>query len=69
MTKHFPKGLDHRMRDRDGEIHHKRRDTQVGTLRKTYGDDFAEGRRSDTQLGTLLDEAGVSTLDQYLKRR
>lgn len=69
MTKHLQKGLDHRMRDRDGEIHHKRRDTHVGTLRKTYGDDFAKGRRSDTQLGTLLDEAGVSTLDQYFKRR
>jgi hypothetical protein len=32
MTKHFPKGLDGRMRDRDGEIRKKRSDTLVKTL-------------------------------------
>jgi hypothetical protein len=40
-TKHFPKGPDGRMRDHDGEIHKKRSDTKVETLRQTYGDDFA----------------------------
>lgn len=34
LTKHFPKGLDDRMRDRDGEIRKKRSDTRVGTLRR-----------------------------------
>lgn len=67
-TKHFPKGLDDRMRDRDGEIRKKRSDTKVETLRKTYGDDFAKGYRSDTQLGTVLRKEGLNTLDQLLKR-
>ena len=42
-TKHFPRGLDGRMRDQNGEIRQKRSDTKVDTLRKTYGDDFAKG--------------------------
>ena len=41
MTKkHFPKGLDDRMRDKDGEIRRKRSDTLVGTLRGEYGRGF-----------------------------
>lgn len=66
-TKHFPKGLDNRMRDQDGQIRQKRNDTQVGTLRKTYGPDFAKGTRSDAELGTVLKKSGVNTLDQFLK--
>ncbi len=31
--KHFPKGLDGRMRDQNGEIRKKREDTKAGTLR------------------------------------
>jgi hypothetical protein len=69
MTRHYPKGLDNRQRDHDGEIRHKRRDTLVGTLRETYGDKFAAGYRSDTKLGTLLKEEGASTLDQFLKKK
>jgi HTH-type transcriptional regulator/antitoxin HigA len=69
MAKHFPKGLDNRMRDRDGEIRQKRSDTLVGTLRKEYGDNFAQGFRSDTKLGTVLKREGVETLDQLLKKR
>lgn len=68
-TKHFPKGLDDRMQDKDGEIRKKRGDTQVGTLRQTYGDNFAAGRRSDMRLDTLLKQEGVDTLDQYLKKK
>ena len=67
-TKHFPKGLDNRMRDQDGQIRQKRSDTQVGTLRKTYGPDFAKGTRSDAELGTVLKKAGVDTLDQSLNK-
>ena len=44
-TTHFPKGLDNRMRDQNGEIRQKRSDTKVATLRETYGDDFAKGYR------------------------
>ncbi|OGB57252.1 MAG: hypothetical protein A2503_03930 [Burkholderiales bacterium RIFOXYD12_FULL_59_19] len=68
-TKHFPKGLDDRMRDQNGEIRQKRSDTKVETLRKTYGDDFAKGYRSDAQLGTVLKREGVDTLDQLLKKK
>ena len=68
-TKHFPKGLDDRMRDQNGEIRQKRSDTKVETLRKTYGDDFAKGYRSDARLGTVMKREGVDTLDQLLKKR
>ncbi len=67
-TKHFPKGLDNRMRDGDGQIHKKRGDTLVRTLRDTYGEDFARGRRSDMRLDTLLKKEGVDTLDQLIKK-
>lgn len=66
--KHFPTGLDHRMRDHDGEIRKKRSDTLVGTLRETYGPEFAKGYRSDAKLGTVLDKESVATLDQLLKK-
>jgi hypothetical protein len=66
--KHFPKGLDGRQRDRDGEIHKKRSDTKVETLRKEYGANFARTYRADTTLGTVLRKEGVGTLDQLLKK-
>ena len=68
MPKHYPKGLDDRMRDQDGEIRKKRGDTLVRTLRKEYGDDFASGYRSDTKLRTVLKKEGVETLDQLRKK-
>lgn len=64
----YPKGLDGRQRDADGEIRKKRDDTLVGTLRKTYGSDFAPSYRSDAKLGTVLKNEGVRTLDQLRKR-
>ena len=64
---HYPTGLDNRMRDHDGEIRKKRSDTLVGTLRGTYGADFAKGYRSDAKLGTVLAKEGVATLDKLLK--
>lgn len=67
-TKHFPKGLDNRMRDENGEIRQKRSDTKVETLRNTYGSDFAKGYRSDAQLGTVLRREGFDSLDQLLKK-
>lgn len=66
---HFPKGLDNRMRDQDGEIRKKRSDTLVRTLREEYGPDFAAGYRSDAQLGTVLQREGLESLDQLLKRK
>jgi hypothetical protein len=66
MSKHCNNGLDDRCRDQDGEIRQKRGDTLVGTLRKTYGLDFATGVRSDTRLDTLRDRTGNS-LSKILK--
>ena len=62
-------GLDNRCCDNDGEIRHKRSDTRVGTLRRTYGEDFASGYRSDAKLGTVLDRERATTLPDLLKRR
>jgi len=67
-TKHFPRGLDGRQRDQDGQIRKKRSDTKVTTLRKEYGDHFAAGYRSNATLGTVLKKEGVETLDQLLKK-
>jgi hypothetical protein len=61
-------GLDDRCRDKDGSIREKRSDTHVGTLRKTYGDSFAPGVRSDAHLGTVLDRSGVDSLSEYLEK-
>jgi hypothetical protein len=61
------KGLDDRSRDKDGTIHRKRSDTKVGTLRKTYGPEFAKEFRSDAQLGTVLKRTGAGSLDDYRK--
>jgi hypothetical protein len=62
-------GLDKRCRDSNGEIRHKRSDTQIGTLRETYGDDFARGYRSDAKLGTVLKSEKADTLSELIKRR
>ena len=68
-NKHCNNGLDNRCRDGDGEIRHKRSDTRVGTLRDTYGPDFAKGYRSDAKLGTVLENERAHTLSDLLKRR
>lgn len=54
-------------RFRDGEIRRKRSDTLVGTLRREYGDDFANGFRSDAKLATVLRETDSSSLSEYLR--
>jgi hypothetical protein len=69
MAKHYPKGLDGRQRDQNGEIRRKRSDTLVSTLRREYGDSFAKGYRSDAELGTVLKREGVKSLDQLVKKR
>jgi len=67
-TRHFPKGLDDRQRDQDGQIRKKRGDTLVRTLREEYGDSFAKGYRADARLDTVLEREGVESLDQLLKK-
>jgi hypothetical protein len=67
--KHFPKGLDGRMRDKNGEIHKKRGDTQISTLREEYGQNFASGYLPEATLGTVLEAEGLESLDQLLKKK
>jgi len=62
-------GLDDRCRDADGEIRRKRGDTLVRTLRREYGEDFAEDFRGDAKLATVLRETDSSSLSDYLKHR
>lgn len=69
MSKSCKTGLDDRCRDEDGSIRRKRGDTLVGTLREKYGDDFAPGVRSDKRLASLLEDADVSSLNEYLRQR
>lgn len=61
-------GLDGRHRDQDGEIDRKHRNTRVGTLRETYGDDFLDDWRSDAKLGTVLDDTGAESLTELVKK-
>jgi hypothetical protein len=68
MAKHYPRGLDNRMRDKNGEIRKKRVDTLIRTLREEYGDGVAKGYRADAKLGTVLDKEGLASLDQLLRR-
>jgi len=69
MEKNCNTGLDQRCRDEDGTIRRKRSDTRIGTLRDEYGEDFAQGIRSDATLGTLLKRAGAESLSEYLRTR
>ena len=69
VRKHCNTGLDDRCRDQDGSIRQKRGDTLVGTLRQTYGDDFAAGRRSDMRLDTLLQIEDAGSLTELLERK
>ncbi len=61
----FPKGLDGRMRDENGEIHRKRSDTHMETIERTYGKDF--GVRGDMHLGNYLSENGYGSLSEALR--
>jgi len=69
MSEHKQPGLDGRHRDADGRISQKHGNTLVGTLRETYGDDFAAGTRSDAKLSTLLEKTGAESLSQLLKQQ
>jgi hypothetical protein len=69
MSNKCSRGLDDRCRDGNGEIRRKNGATRVGTLRKTYGEDFAPGVRSDMKLDTLLDREGVTSLSRLIRKR
>jgi hypothetical protein len=60
-------GLDDRSRDANGEIHHKRSDTLIATLRAEYGPDFGGDISPRAHLGTLLERTGEPSLSAYLR--
>jgi hypothetical protein len=66
--KHLSRGLDNRTRVH-GEIHKKRKDTMVKTLRKTYGEHFASGYKPDTTLGEVLKKEKVDSLHHLLQKK
>jgi hypothetical protein len=67
-AKRAKKALDGRHRDKSGRIDRKHGNTLVGSLRKTYGEHFAKGRRSTLMLKTLLKETGTDSLHAYLAK-
>ncbi len=67
VKKPLKKGLDGRAEEH-GKISRKHGNTRVDTLRKTYGEHFAAGRRGDLHLATLLKETGSESLHEYLRR-
>jgi hypothetical protein len=57
-------GLDHRHRDKNGEISRKHGNTLVRTLRKIYGAGFAPGCRDEEKLSAVLDKFDEASLSQ-----
>lgn len=66
--KPLPRGLDNRTRVH-GEIHKKRSDTKVKTLRKIYGEHFAAGYKPDTTLGQVLKKEKADSLHHLLQKK
>ena len=62
-------GLDNRSRDNNGQTRAKNGNTRVGTFRETYGENFAEGRRSDLKLDNLLEQTGNDSLSEFLRNQ
>jgi len=60
-------GLDGRHRDENGEIRRKNGNTQIGTLRDTYGKGFAPGYKDTDKLEDLLAKEEKPSLSEYLK--
>jgi hypothetical protein len=62
-------GLDNRDRENNGQIREKNGATQIGTLRGTYGENFAQGHRADMKLDTLLRQTNSSSLTDYRRKQ
>jgi hypothetical protein len=65
MTGHFPKGLDGRMRDEDGEIRAKNGATLIGHIETKYGVDL--GARSDMRLDNYLEKFGYDSMSEAIR--
>lgn len=57
-------GLDDRHRDKHGEISRKHGNTLIGTLRKTYGKNFAADASDDEKLSDVLHRLDEHSLSQ-----
>ncbi len=64
MGKDAPGMKGYRSRNEDGRLRQKRGDTHVGTIEEQYGRDF--GVRSDMHLDTLLEQKGVTSLNDLI---
>jgi hypothetical protein len=57
-------GLDHRHRNKDGEISGKHGNTLVRTLRKVYGQGFAAGYPETAKLSEVMLQLNETSLSQ-----
>jgi hypothetical protein len=64
---HSQPGLDHRHRDKDGEISRKHGNTLISTLRQTYGAHFAPGIDGNKKLSEVLQSIDEPSLSQMCK--
>ena len=60
-------GLDHRHRDKNGEISRKHGNTKLSTLRETYGPNFAKGFDGNMTLGQVLHIVDEPSLRQLCR--
>lgn len=60
-------GLDSRHRDKNGEISRKHGNTLIATLRRTYGERFAEGEPPTAKLSDVLARLDEPSLSQLIK--
>jgi hypothetical protein len=60
-------GLDHRHRDKEGEIQRKHGNTLIGTLRKIYGQNFARGLSDEMRLSEALGRMPKDSLSQLVR--
>lgn len=64
---HSQTGLDHRHRDKNGEISRKHGNTLVSTLRTIYGLTFAPGFQPHHKLSDVLATLDEPSLSQLVK--
>jgi hypothetical protein len=60
-------GLDHRHRDKTGEISRKHGNTLIRILRKIYGAGFAQTFKDDVKLSEALAMMDAASLSQLVK--
>jgi hypothetical protein len=64
MAKDAPGMKGYRSRNEDGQLREKRGDTHIGTIERQYSVDFRV--RDDMHLDTLLEQRGISSLNDLL---